>query len=107
MALMQTGFVSAALSVSGTAQGYITLTSTTGFAVGAICYLNQTGAADAVEVVVTEIAASNKLGLRRTDQRYNTGRSDMSSWTTVNAASITQPSQTIVGSRVLATSAFE
>lgn len=107
-------YITANFSADGSVAGYITVASNTGFAVGAIAYVTQTGAADPTEVIITELVSTNQIGVRKTQGALvalNTipstqvtgsprqvGRSDMSAFTLANAAKITQPNQSLYGS---------
>jgi hypothetical protein len=116
--------IDVALTVSGTAQGQVTVAATTGFLPGAICQLYQVnaGTLQSLTVQITDIPDAIHLNVRKIAQPFagpaaggpqapntasapdhtltfnlppNYGRSDVSAFTTGNAARICQNAQIV------------
>ena len=111
------------LTVSGTAQGQVTISATTGFLPGAICQLYQVvaGAVQSLTVQITDVPDSIHLNVRIAAQAFtqpaqnapqqdstavgaptltqnlppNYGRSNVSAFTTGNSARICQNAQIV------------
>jgi hypothetical protein len=79
---------SAAITVNGTADGYITVADNTPFIKGATAFIAPTnGSAPGTEVLITEIASGGKIGIRvkptlGVEYRPNYGRSSCTAFTT-------------------------
>lgn len=94
----------AALTVNGTAGGLITVADSTPFWVGAIVTIKGTQAAE-LQCVITSIPTGTTITLKATEaelglqakRQYKYGNSDMSAYLIADAASITQPAQTLQG----------
>lgn len=99
---------SAALTVDGTADGYVTVADNSVFYKGAQAFLNAAGRSG-VEVVVTEIAAGGKVGLRvltRTPHDGSPGlkppsygRSGLTAFTVALGYGLYMPEQFIYGAQ--------
>jgi hypothetical protein len=99
---------SAALTVDGSADGYVTVADNTVFFKGAQAFLSD-GNTAATEAVITEIGAAGKVGLRIVTRQApddnspgglrgpNYGRSDLTAFTVAQSAKLTMPSQFIYG----------
>lgn len=97
----------AVLTVNGTAGGLITVADSTPFWVGAIVTIKGTLAAE-LQCVITSIPTVTTITLKATQaelgvgpngskRQFNYGNSDMSAYLIADAASITQPAQTLSG----------
>lgn len=113
---IEVGQLIAAFTANGTAQGYVTVTSSTGFLPGAICGLSD-NAGRGMTVMITDVPSATLIGVRQVAQpaiypqptgldfgsgmtgpaqtltenmTANYGRTNISAFLTANSATITQ-----------------
>lgn len=96
---LQVPAAQAALTVNGTATGFITVGSDAPFYVGAECWLKNDNGSQ--RCLITELAGAGVIGLRFLDEenrgnvatRPNYGRSNCSAYTTATNSKLFQPQQ--------------
>ena len=95
--------ISAAITVNGTTTGFVTVGDSTGFYVGATCFINNASSGQEVKIVSI---SSGVIGLKTVNrpaldgvrglEQLNYGQSDMSAYTSASPSKIYQPRQIVV-----------